>query len=204
MEPVRMSFKFQTKLPPLNFPYSSKSEVDLVGFAWDCAHNTYKTKPRKASQPPIDSGHEPQMRFQNTTPAIEGNYDKDLYTVREEEVRQDCFAGTVKAITATVIKRTGSDDINELMPVLVISIRGSASKMDHIVNANSDPKNAGSYIVGYFCSLSRSKHSSASFTGLYPITCASLMMVARYERHQSPLRIFKQRPGSRLSSGQND
>ncbi|KAH6952683.1 Alpha/Beta hydrolase protein [Fusarium avenaceum] len=126
----------------------SKSELDLVGFAWDCAHNTYQTKPRKASQPPIESAHEPQMRFQNTSPSIEGNYDKDLYTVREEEVRQDCFAGTVKAITATVIERTGSDDINELMPVLVISIRGSASKMDHIVNANSDPKNAGSYIHG--------------------------------------------------------
>ncbi|KAI6776784.1 hypothetical protein HG530_000729 [Fusarium avenaceum] len=124
----------------------SKSELDLVGFAWDCAHNTYKTKPRKASQPPIESAHEPQMRFQNTSPSIEGNYDKDLYTVREEEVRQDCFAGTVKAITATVIERTGSDDIDELMPVLVISIRGSASKMDHIVNANSDPKNAGSYV----------------------------------------------------------
>ncbi|WZH47930.1 Alpha/Beta hydrolase protein [Fusarium acuminatum] len=143
-----MSFKFQTKLPPLNFPYSSKSELDLVGFAWDCAHNTYKTKPRKTPRPPMESTHEPQMRFQNTSPAIQDNSDKDLYTMREEEVRQDCFAGTVKAITATVIEQTSSDDIDELMPVLVIAIRGSASKMDHIVNANSGPKNATSYVHG--------------------------------------------------------
>lgn len=103
------------------------------------------------------------MRFHNTSPAIEDNSYKGRYTICEEEVRQDCFAGTVKAITATVIERTGSGGINELMPVLVIAIRGSASKMDHIVNANSGPKNAGSYIVGCFYSLSRSKPCSASF-----------------------------------------
>jgi hypothetical protein len=91
------------------------------------------------------------MRFHNTSPAIEDNSDKDRYTICVEEARQDCFAGTVKAITATVIEPTGSDDIDKLMPVLVIAIRGSASKMDHIVNANSGPKNAESYIVGCFC-----------------------------------------------------
>lgn len=33
------------------------------------------------------------------------------------------------------------------LPVLVIAIRGSASKLGHVVNANERPKAAGHFIV---------------------------------------------------------
>ena len=36
---------------------------------------------------------------------------------------------------------------NPFLPLVVVAIRGSDGKMDHMVNANSKPKNASSFIV---------------------------------------------------------
>ncbi|KAM0348618.1 hypothetical protein ACHAPU_004053 [Fusarium lateritium] len=104
-----------------------KSEAKLVAAAWECARRTYQSRSDTAS---------------TTKTADEIVFDK-------EEVIRESFVGTVKAITSTVIEQAADTrEINDLLPVLVIAIRGSASKMDHIVNANSRPQRTEGYILG--------------------------------------------------------
>ena len=48
-------------------------------------------------------------------------------------------------ITVTALDRNQPKD--PFLPLVVVAIRGSDSKVDHMVNANSKPKNASSFIV---------------------------------------------------------
>ncbi|KAM0499708.1 hypothetical protein ACHAP8_005315 [Fusarium lateritium] len=98
-----------------------QAQVQLVSAAWKCARGTYN---------------------------LEGTITNTSYcTFRREKALRESFAGTVKVITSTVAE-TALDDVGEsdLLPVLILAIRGSASKMDHIVNANSRPRPTRGFI----------------------------------------------------------
>ncbi|KAG7407445.1 hypothetical protein ACKAV7_012454 [Fusarium commune] len=98
----------------------SEAEVQLISAAWKCARGTY----------------DPEGTITDTS----------YCTFRRDQVVDSSFAGTVKLITSTVVEeKTGSRTIDSL-PVLVLAIRGSASKMDHIVNANAQPKTTEGFI----------------------------------------------------------
>ncbi|RGP67239.1 alpha beta-hydrolase [Fusarium sporotrichioides] len=102
--------------------HPSQAEVQLISAAWKCAHGTYN---------------------------LEGTITNTSYcTFRREKALRESFAGTVKVITSTVVEPT-SDDIgkSDMLPGLILAIRGSASKMDHIVNANSRPQPTGGFIT---------------------------------------------------------
>ncbi|KAF5544946.1 alpha beta-hydrolase [Fusarium phyllophilum] len=100
----------------------SQSEVQLISAAWKCARGTYD--------------------FEGTMA------DTSYCTFRRDQVVDSSFAGTVKLITSTVIEAKTGSPATDSMPVLVLAIRGSASKMDHIVNANAQPRTTESFI-GY-------------------------------------------------------
>jgi hypothetical protein len=51
------------------------------------------------------------------------------------------IGGSTKALLSTIVT-PAADTENKLLPALVIAVRGSASKVDHMVNANSRPRNA--------------------------------------------------------------
>ncbi|KAF5721166.1 alpha beta-hydrolase [Fusarium mundagurra] len=98
----------------------SQSEVQLISAAWKCARGTYD---------------------------LEGTMADTTYcTFRRDQVVDSSFAGTVKLITSTVIEAKAGSPATDSLPVLVLAIRGSASKMDHIVNANAQPRTTDSFI----------------------------------------------------------
>ncbi|ESU08957.1 hypothetical protein FGSG_04173 [Fusarium graminearum PH-1] len=103
---------------------NSQAEVQLISAAWKCARGTYN---------------------------LGGTIANTSYcTFRREETLRGSYDGTVKVITSTVIEKTPEDvGESDLLPVLVLAIRGSASKMDHIVNANSRPRSTRGFIL-YF------------------------------------------------------
>ncbi|QGI69194.1 hypothetical protein CEK26_013151 [Fusarium fujikuroi] len=98
----------------------SQSEVQLISAAWKCARGTYDLEGTMA-----DTGY---------------------CTFRRDQVVDSSFAGTVKLITSTVIEAKAGSPTTDSSPVLVLAIRGSASKMDHIVNANAQPRTTESFI----------------------------------------------------------
>ncbi|KAF5581761.1 alpha beta-hydrolase [Fusarium pseudocircinatum] len=98
----------------------SQSEVQLISAAWKCARGTYDLEGTMA--------------------------DTSYCTFRRDQVVDSSFAGTVKLITSTVIEAKAGSPTTDSLPVLVLAIRGSASKMDHIVNANAQPKTTEGFI----------------------------------------------------------
>ncbi|PNP83563.1 hypothetical protein FNYG_03126 [Fusarium nygamai] len=98
----------------------SQSEVQLISAAWKCARGTYDLEGTMA--------------------------DTSYCTFRRDQVVDSSFAGTVKLITSTVIEAKAGSPATDSLPVLVLAIRGSASKMDHIVNANAQPRTTDSFI----------------------------------------------------------
>jgi len=58
------------------------------------------------------------------------------------------MGGSIKAATFTsVMERDSAQLGNPLLPLLVVAVRGSARKVDHMVYANSWPKNTDSFIA---------------------------------------------------------
>jgi hypothetical protein len=56
--------------------------------------------------------------------------------------------GSTKAISFTLVNRTVSpDETNSFFPVLVAAVRGTASIVDGMVNANNHAKNASKLFV---------------------------------------------------------
>ncbi|KAF5966883.1 hypothetical protein FBULB1_11437 [Fusarium bulbicola] len=98
----------------------SQSEVQLIFAAWKCARGTYDLESTLA--------------------------DTSYCTFRRDQVVDSSFAGTVKLITSTIIEAKAGSSTTDSLPVLVLAIRGSASKMDHIVNANAQPRTTESFI----------------------------------------------------------
>lgn len=63
----------------------------------------------------------------------------------------DCIVpstdGTIKAVSFSRVSSVEKGTDNKDLPVLVVAIRGSASAVDHMVNANYEPRNADNFIV---------------------------------------------------------
>ncbi|KAF4454682.1 hypothetical protein F53441_2760 [Fusarium austroafricanum] len=97
-----------------------QTEVQLISAAWRCARGTYNVEDTIA--------------------------DTSYCTFHRSQVTDSSFAGTVKLITSTVVQTVTDEGTSDLLPVLVLAIRGSASKMDHIVNANAQPKPTEGFI----------------------------------------------------------
>lgn len=56
--------------------------------------------------------------------------------------------GSTKAVLFTLVNRTVSpDETNSFFPVLVVAVRGTASIVDGMVNANSHARNASKLVV---------------------------------------------------------
>ncbi|KAF5025920.1 hypothetical protein F66182_1955 [Fusarium sp. NRRL 66182] len=104
-----------------------QAEVQLISAAWKCARGTYDLESSIA--------------------------DTSYCTFHNQQVLEHSLTGTVKAITSTSVEPAiDSEATHELLPVLMIAIRGSASKMDHIVNANSRSKATEGFIHPAFLS----------------------------------------------------
>ena len=101
---------------------SSQAEAQLVSAAWKCARGAYD---------------------------LESTIEDTAYcTFRKDHVLKHSLTGTVKALKSTVVEPVAkSSHGDHLLPALVIAVRGSASKMDHIVNANSRPQVTEKFIV---------------------------------------------------------
>ncbi|GIJ86995.1 hypothetical protein Asppvi_005894 [Aspergillus pseudoviridinutans] len=73
--------------------------------------------------------------------------DTEYCRFRKDHVASASIGGTVKALSCTVVEPlSGRGTLNTFLPVLVIAVRGSASKMDHMVNANGRPRDANGFI----------------------------------------------------------
>ncbi|KAM5457932.1 hypothetical protein McanCB49686_002359, partial [Microsporum canis] len=104
----------------------SRSEAHLVSIAWKCALDVYDDP----------SASVPQNGCQN-------------YEFTRDYVVVPSVGGTVKAMISTIVApRDGVDPDNKFSPTLVIAVRGSASPVDHMVNANAEPKSVANFIVG--------------------------------------------------------
>ncbi|KAJ4194867.1 Lipase-3 domain-containing protein [Fusarium falciforme] len=103
----------------------SQAEAQLVSAAWKCARGTYD---------------------------LESTIEDTAYcTFRKDHVLKHSLTGTVKALKSTVVEPVAkSSHGDHLLPALVIAVRGSASKMDHIVNANSRPQATEKFITSDF------------------------------------------------------
>jgi hypothetical protein len=55
--------------------------------------------------------------------------------------------GTIKAVSFSHVSPIDPETADKDLPVLVVAIRGSASAVDHMVNANYQPQDTGDFIV---------------------------------------------------------
>lgn len=101
--------------------HSSQSEAEVISIAWKCAAGVYDTSSDIRSD-----GFE--FKLQNYVPSSTG--------------------GATKATAFTLVGTGASQKAsNPFLPVLVIAVRGTASSIDHIVNVNSQAKNASCLFV---------------------------------------------------------
>lgn len=103
---------------------SDRTEAELIGLAWDCALKAYK--PVATSQPERPERAGSSVDFSLPSSAT----------------------GRIKATTCTIFTpprqpETGTTHAS----YLVVAVRGSASKLDHIVNLNGDPRDAKALFV---------------------------------------------------------
>jgi hypothetical protein len=101
--------------------YSSQFEAEVISIAWKCAAAVYDPTSDIRSD-----GFEFKMR--NYIPSSIGR--------------------ATKATAFTLVDKASSQQTsNPFLPVLVIAVRGTASNIDHIVNVNSQAKNASCLFV---------------------------------------------------------
>ncbi|OJJ96175.1 hypothetical protein ASPACDRAFT_1891107 [Aspergillus aculeatus ATCC 16872] len=100
----------------------SQDQSLLISLAWNCANESYNSA---------------SIRLPRTI--------KNCVLTHDHEVTPS-LNGTVKAATFTTVDLQEISNGNELLPVLVIAIRGTASTVDHIVNINSKPQDASHFI----------------------------------------------------------
>lgn len=104
--------------------FSTQEQARLISIAWKCAHDTY-------NPPPCSSllSHD----FQDCT-------------LTQEQIITPSSDGTVKTVTFTSVTPRETS-MSTSLPVLIVAIRGTASRVDHMVNINNQPRDASSFIV---------------------------------------------------------
>jgi hypothetical protein len=109
---------------PLRSP-SNQREASLIALAWACAANVY------------DHGTELQQDFEHAGAKLNVDWSLPASSL-----------GTVKATTFTTYTPAPEESATSApAPYLVIAIRGSATKLDHIVNVNGEPRVASELFV---------------------------------------------------------
>ncbi|KAK4233461.1 hypothetical protein C8A03DRAFT_19473 [Achaetomium macrosporum] len=96
---------------------SSQATAHVVSAAWKCALGAYDVD-AAAGLP-----NSPYCNFE---------YD---------HIVSPSIGGSTKVLLSTIVT-PAADTKDKLLPALVIAVRGSASKVDHMVNANSRPRTA--------------------------------------------------------------
>jgi hypothetical protein len=103
---------------------SDRTEAEILGLAWDCAEKVYG--PDAANQP--GRPERPGSRLDFSLPSS--------------------ATGSVKATTCTIFTPPHQPQSGtESTSYLVIAVRGSASKVDHIVNFHGEPRDADFLLV---------------------------------------------------------
>ncbi|RAL11932.1 alpha/beta-hydrolase [Aspergillus homomorphus CBS 101889] len=100
----------------------SREQARFISLAWDCASESYNPVPASLPRTLQDC------------------------VLKHDHVVMPSINGTVKAATFTTVESKDTSNKDGLPPVLVIAIRGTASTVDHIVNINSRPQDAGKFI----------------------------------------------------------
>ncbi|KAE8420155.1 hypothetical protein BDV36DRAFT_281717 [Aspergillus pseudocaelatus] len=102
----------------------SPEKAELISVAWHCAREVYET--------------------------FSGLLNGPIRKGKWKLVPGDCIVpstdGTVKAVSFNHVSTVEEGTENKDLPVLVVAIRGSASAVDHMVNANYEPRNADDFI----------------------------------------------------------
>lgn len=79
--------------------------------------------------------------------------DVSRYSVRSDVVETPSLGEGVTACTSTLVTLAAGAEPNELLPVLVVAVRGSSSNMDHVINAAEPPRDTRNFIVSCFLCL---------------------------------------------------
>ncbi|KAK9859128.1 hypothetical protein MYU51_016163 [Penicillium brevicompactum] len=129
----------------------TQQKARLIAIAWNCADHSYS----KTFNDPAQA----TRVFENCL------------------LTQDCVTaptsdGTVKTVVFTTV--SPKDSSSDVGPILVIAIRGSASKVDHMVNSNGDPRDDPSRFLE-----SGSKRSIQAHSGFLGCTAALDSIVSR-------------------------
>lgn len=75
----------------------------------------------------------------------------DSFLFSQNHLITPSIGGSRKVATMVTVTELDRERLkNPFLPLIVVAIRGSDSKMDHMVNANSKPKNASSFIVCHY------------------------------------------------------
>ncbi|KAK3361663.1 Alpha/Beta hydrolase protein [Lasiosphaeria ovina] len=106
--------------------------AQLVSIAWACALDTYS--------------------MTTTTTGVLAEADTAAYRFERDWVGAPSVGGTVKTLTSTVVSPLADavDNDNALLPVLVIAVRGTVTKVDHMVNANGRPVDAAAFVGTHY------------------------------------------------------
>ena len=100
---------------------SNQSEAEVISIAWKCALAVY-----------------------NPTCAIRS----ETVDFKVQDYVVPSAGGSTKAVSFTLVNRTVSpDETNPFFPVLVVAVRGTASIMDGMVNANNQARDASKLFV---------------------------------------------------------
>ena len=110
---------------------STQQKARLIALAWNCADHSYSKT--------FDDPAQATRVFENCLLA------QDYVTAPTSD-------GTVKTVVFTTV--SPKDSSSDVGPILVIAIRGSSSKVDHMVNSNGDPRDVKGFLV--LLNLSRS------------------------------------------------
>lgn len=105
--------------------FSTQEQARLISIAWKCAHDTYNLPPR--------------------SPLL--LHDFQDCTLTQEQIITPSADGAVKAVTFTSVTPRETSSTSTSLPVLIVAIRGTASRIDHMVNINNQPRDASSFIV---------------------------------------------------------
>lgn len=99
----------------------------MISIAWKCAHDAYNPLPPRSS-------HLLSHDFQDCI-------------LTQNHIITPSAGGTVKAMTFTSVTPRETSSTSTFLPVMIVAIRGTKSRVDHMVNINNQPRDATSFIV---------------------------------------------------------
>ncbi|KAL2127129.1 hypothetical protein VTI74DRAFT_11270 [Chaetomium olivicolor] len=125
-----------------NYHNSKVSDADIASHRWECT--------REAAQM-VSVAWKCALAVYSPDSELPGT---EHCRFHPDHVGTSSAGGTVKAFATTIVETAlptnstwaGSQGENAYVPALVVAIRGSASMVDHMVNANARPRDANHFI----------------------------------------------------------